>query len=147
MGGRGSSSRRSKTSRVPKGETVVAGNDEVGYLTDRGLKEIEEAGGKRWTKGKHDRLYINGMAEKIGGFVRKTSWDRKGRRTDEYFLDGEEESGRQGRWAESMLRDVFINLNTMESNFDSYTNTGGNIAGKVTDKCIAFVKQRLYKKK
>lgn len=51
-------------SGIPTDEGAIHGSPEYGYITDKGITELQNLGFKRWTKNGKDRLYVSNKAVK-----------------------------------------------------------------------------------
>ena len=79
-------------------------------LSEKQIEALEKKGFRRWTKGDHDRLYID--AWNLPGIV--TNWKKKGKKT--ITVEGEELS--YGKSLDVTYAKIWIDLKTLEVNVD-----------------------------
>ena len=78
-------------------------------LTEKTIQNLIEKGASRWTKGDHDRLYLNGAAKKIVGL--ETEHYNSGN-IRSATLKGEKISNSRARRISDVICNAYIDLNT-----------------------------------
>ena len=78
-------------------------------LTEKTIQNLIEKGASRWTKGDHDRLYLNGAAKKIVGL--ETEHYNSGN-ISSATLKGEKISNSRARRISDVICNAYIDLNT-----------------------------------
>lgn len=96
-------------------------------LNEKIMSQLQEMGATRWTKGEHDRLYLNEAAAKLIGL--EISYYNTGN-ISYAKLDGEKISNRRAGEL-SAVTSIYININT------------GKMAGRVSDHQIAMIREKL----
>lgn len=135
---------RGSNNTAPKNQGAVLGGEQYGYFTEKGIGEIIEQGGKRWTKGGKDRIYIKDMAETVGGL--EIDYYKTGR-ISSAKVNGEEISNSEA----SRILGVFSNRNPYidltNGAIHNLSEHSREVVQSVIGNVEMFIKQRRYKNK
>lgn len=149
MGGRGSSSGKGKSGGSAKQNNDVAPTNqgailggEYGYFTEKGISEIIQQGGNRWTKGNNDRIYVKDLIDTVGGLQVETY---KSGSISSATLNGETISNSEAGRIYRSIGNPYINL--INGAITGFSDSERDTVLAVKQNIINFIKSKRYKSK
>lgn len=140
-GDKGGGSAKQNNDVAPTNQGAILGG-EYGYFTEKGISEIIQQGGKRWTKGNNDRIYIKDLIETVGGLQTETY---KSGFISSATLNGETISNSEAGRIFSRIGNPYINL--INGAITGFSDSERDTVLAVRENITNFIKSKRYKSK